>query len=205
LADNVANLAADIEMLSHAVGVIAEGQHQDRIAGYYGARQNFLQALSLSCDALRRPALVRAAEEATTAAATLQLSMMRDLRGLPSVVTKAAQDKTNRHIAESFEAINDATQLAVQAYAAVDERKAVIASVRGYQVFVEESLLTTVPEGKYQGATLADMLYSSMPPNSPDWRDIPQRIIDSCEQLVATEMGMVTAITNSVEDEDVEA
>ena len=162
--NNLVTLAEQINQLSDAVERIAAGQHLDRIARFYAARQLYIEAMSMTGPDHRRAALLQAAHVATEAAAVLQQELKCELTSLATTKGIKQLDRSTKRIADGFSYLNDTTQLSIFAYSALGEQRALVASIRSYQCFIEDTLLS-VPDGislsAYKGATLAEIMYSS--------------------------------------------
>jgi len=182
--DNLADLTQKVIELTEAVDRIAAGQYNDRIAMFYGARQLYIEAMCMTDPENRRIALLNAAKSADDAIATLQQTIQSDLKNLSN--DKQPQ-KSTKQIAKCFSKLNDSVQISVNAYAALGENHSLLAATRSYQCFVEQTWLSEISGGKYNGCTLAEMMYTSSERTEYDWRLLPTEIVDACETLIQTE------------------
>jgi hypothetical protein len=198
--NTLAVLAEQINQLSDAVEHIAAGQHLDRIARFYAARQLYIEAMSMTDPAHRRAALLHAAQVATEAAAALEQELKYELSSLATTKGVKQLDRSTQRIADGFSHLNDTIQLSIFAYSALGEQHALLASIRSYQCFIEDTLLS-VPDGMrltaYKGATLAEILYSSSQRSDVDWRAVPVRVVETCEEIIGTEQEVKLALSST--------
>ena len=206
-ASSLAQLAEQINQLSDAVERIAAGQHFDRIARFYAARQLYIEAMGMTNSEHRRLALLNAAQVATEAAAGLQQELRYELTTLAATKGTKQLDRSTQRIADGFSHLNDTVQVSVFAYSALGEQQALLASVRGYQCFVEDTLLS-VPENAsipaYEGATLAEIMYSCSKQGELDWRQLPLSVVETCEQIIETEHEARRALSAAPDDQHAE-
>lgn len=197
--NNLAMLAEQINQLSDAVDRIAAGQHLDRIARFYAARQLYIEAMSMTDPAHRCAALLHAAQVATEAAAALQQELKYELSSLATAKGVKQLDRSTQRVADGFSHLNDTVQLSIFAYSALGEQQALLASIRSYQCFIEDTLLS-VPDGAnlsaYKGVTLAEVMYSSSERSDVDWREIPVLVVDTCEEIIRTEQEVRLALSS---------
>lgn len=198
--NNLAMLAEQINQLSDAVERIAAGQHLDRIARFYAARQLYIQAMSMTDSGDRRAALLHAAQVATEAAAVLQQELKYELSTLGTTKGAKQLDRSSQRIADGFSHLNDTVQLSIFAYSALGEQQALLASVRSYQCFIEDTLLS-VPDlpssSALKGATLAEIMHSSSERSDVDWREVPVLVVEACEQIIGTEQEVRLALSST--------
>ena len=207
--NNLAMLADQINQLSDAVERIAAGQHFDRIARFYAARQLYIEAMSMTNPEHRQVALLNAAQIATEAAAALQQELKYELGSLAKTKGLKQLKHSTETIAEGFTRLNDTVQISVFAYSALGERQALLASVRGYQCFIEDTLLS-VPDkvgvANYEGVTLAEIMHSCSEQSDLDWRQVPVDIVATCERVIETEReARIALIPSTDQREDEEA
>jgi len=197
---NLVMLAEQINQLSDAVERIAAGQHLDRVARFYAARQLYIEAMGMTAPDHRRATLLHAAHVSTEAAAMLQQELKYELTGLAATKGIKQLDRSTERIADGFSYLNDTTQLSIFAYSALGEQRALLASIRSYQCFVEDTLLS-VPDGislnAYKGASLADIMYASSERSNVDWREVPIAVVKTCEAIIETEQEVRLALSSS--------
>jgi len=182
--DNLTDLTQKVIELTKAVDRIAAGQYNDRIAMFYGARQLYIEAMCMTDSENRRIALLNAAKSADDAIATLQQTIQSDLNNLSN---DQQPKKSTKQIARCFSKLNDSVQISVNAYAALGENHSLLAAARSYQCFVEQTWMSEISGGKYDGCTLAEMMYTSSERTEYDWRLLPTEIVEACETLIQTE------------------
>jgi hypothetical protein len=199
--NNLDALTDKVIELTDAVERISAGQYNDRVAMFYGARQMYIEAMSMSDPENRRIALLNAAKSADDAIATLQQTIRYDLNNLADVKPGKLSDIT-KLIAKCFSKLNDSVQISVNVYSALGESKAMLAAVRSYQCFVEQTLLS-VPERlsnkTYAGCTLAEIMHSCSQRDRADWRQLPVVIVDTCEAIIQTEQETFAALCEGLE------
>ncbi len=183
-ASSLAALTDKINQLSDAVDRIADGQHYDRIARYYSAKQLYIEAMGMADPERRQIALLNAAQSATEAAAILQQELCYESRNLEAIKKPKLSQRIIKNISEGFSALNDTVQISVYAYSALGEQQALLATVRGYQCFIEQTLLAVQTKGTYKGETIAAILYSSSQTSEYDWRKMPEEVVRTCESII---------------------
>jgi hypothetical protein len=197
--NNLDALTEKIDYLTDVVEQIAAGQYNDRVAKFYGARQMFLEAISMSDPESQKIALLNAANSANDAIAALQQTIKYDLQALPDVKSDGKLKAKTAAIARCFAVLNDSVQVSVNAYAALGENRSVLAAVRSYQCFMEQSWLAEIHGGKYDGETFAALMHSSHPIiEGADWRLLPAHICESCEAIIETERDTKRALSEAL-------
>lgn len=200
---NLDALTDKVIYLTDVVERIAAGQYNDRVAMFYGARQQYIEAMSMNDMENRRIALLNTAKSADDAIALLQQSIRYDLNNLTAIKSDKQLRETTRLIAKCFSKLNDSVQIAVNVYAGLGENRALLAAVTSYQCFVEQTLLS-IPEKKpdktYSGCTLAEIMHSSSERADTDWRALPAEIVSVCETIVQTERKTIEIIARELED-----
>ncbi len=199
---NVDALTEKVIYLTEIVEQIAAGQYNDRVAMAYGARQLYIEAMSMDAPENRRIALLNAAKSAADAIATLQQTIRYDLNNLLATKSSNQLEERTKLIAKCFSKLNDSVQIAVNVYAALGENRALLAATTSYQCFVEQTLLSlpdSDPKGTYYGCTLAEIMHSCSDTRNADWRRLPKDIIKACETLIQSERETIEAITTELE------
>jgi hypothetical protein len=198
---NLDALTDKVIYLTDVVEQISAGQYNDRVAMAYGARQMYIEAMSMDDPENRRIALLNAAKSADDAIAALQQTIQYDLNNLTSSKSGKQLVERTRLIAKCFSKLNDSVQISVNVYAALGENRAMLAAITSYQCFVEQTLLA-IPENnpnkKYYGCTLADIMHSSSEIDGTDWRRLPKEIVCACETIIRTESEMIELLTEEL-------
>jgi hypothetical protein len=198
------NLDALTEKVIYLTGVveqIAAGQYNDRVAMFYGARQMYIEAMSMNDIENRRIALLNAAKSADDAIAALQQTIRHDLNNLFNIKSGKLNDNNTNLIAKCFSTLNDSVQISVNVYAALGENRALLAAVTSYQCFVEQiwlSPLCKIANKTYSGCTLAEIMFSHSD-KSTDWRQLPKEIVDACERIIQTERKTIEVFSEALE------
>ena len=197
--NNLDALMQKVIELTEAVDRIAAGQYNDRIAMFYGARQTYIEAMSMDSPDSRRVALLNAAKSSNDAIATLQQTIRYDLTNLLDLKSGKELDESTRLIAKCFSKLNDSVQVSINAYAALGENRAMLAAVTSYQCFVEQTWLPKVSGGKYDGCNLAEIMFASSERSEHDWRQLPVEIVNTCEAIIETERETRGALVEALE------
>jgi len=187
---NLDALTDKVIYLTDVVERIAAGQYNDRVAMFYGARQQFIEAMSMNDMENRRIALLNTAKSADDAIALLQQSIRYDLHNLTMIKSDKQLRETTKLIAKCFSKLNDSVQISINIYAALGENRALLAAVTSYQCFVEQTLLyipEKISDKIYSGCTLAEIMHSSSERADTDWRQLPAEIVSVCETIIQTE------------------
>lgn len=199
--NNLDALMQKVMELTGAVERIAAGQYNDRVAMFYGARQLYIEAMSMDDPENRRITLLNAAKSADDAIATLQQTIRYDLNNLLEIKTSKQLEESTKMIAKCFSKLNDSVQISVNTYAALGENRALLAAVASYQCFVEQTWLPKREGGKYDGCTLAEIMFTSSEKTELDWRALPFEIVDACETIIQTERETRGVLTEAVESQ----
>ena len=198
---NLDALMEKITELTDTVDKIAAGQYNDRISVFYEARQTYIEAMAMTDYESRRIALLNSAHSANKAISSLQQTIKFDLNSLLGIKDSKKLNEKTRLIARCFSILNNSVQISINAYSALGENRALLATITSYQCFVEQSLLV-VPElkdgNKYAGCTLAEIMHSCANTQDVDWKCIPYEIVNTCDDMIKTEKDTVRLITEGV-------
>lgn len=200
--NNLDALTDKVIYLTDIVEQIAAGQYNDRVAMSYGARQLYIEAMSMDDPENRRIALLNAAKTADDAIASLQQTIRYDLNNLPSLKSGKLLGERTRLIAKCFSKLNDSVQISVNVYNALGENRALLAAVTSYQCFVEQTLLSrpeSNPDKKYFGCNLAEIMHSCSEIDGTDWRQLPKEIVGACETIIRTERETIEVLSEELE------
>lgn len=188
--NNLDALTEKVIYLTDIVERIAAGQYNDRISMFYGARQIYIEAISINDPISRKIALLNAVKSANDAISMLQQTIKSDLNSLATLKSGKQLGERTRLIAKCFSKLNDSVQISVNVYAALGENRALLASVTSYQCFVEQTLLTVpdkISDKNYLGCTLAEIMHSCSEMDGTNWRQLPSEIVGACETIIRTE------------------
>lgn len=197
---NLDALMDKIIYLTDVVEKISAGQYNDRVAMFYGARQLYIEAMSMNDPENKKIALLNAAKSSADAISTLQQTIRYDLNTLPLLKSSKRLEESTKLIAKCFSKLNDSVQIAVNVYAALGENHALLAAITSYQCFIEQTLLAVpekVPDKKYSGCSLADIMHSCAEIDDINWRLIPSEIITDCEEIVDTERKTMVLLSDT--------
>ena len=201
--NNLDVLTEKVIYLTGVVEQIAAGQYNDRVAMFYGARQMYIEAMSMADPENRRIALLNAAKSADDAIAALQQTIKHDLNNLLNIKSGTQTNEKTNQIAKCFSTLNDSVQISVNVYAALGENRALLAAVTSYQCFVEQiwlSPLDKIANKTYSGCTLAEIMFSYSD-KITDWRQLPKEIVDVCDRIIQTECKTIEVISEVLEDQ----
>lgn len=200
---NVANLALQqmvgqlmevVQEMNNSVQRIERGQRDDRISLYQSAKQQYIEAISLSTSALQEYALLNAAKTANDASSALMETMKSDVRIIAAnKVNKKEIDKLVENVFEAMKFINEATGLKVACYAALGEEKSLLATLKNYQVFTQQILLSPVSDDKnaLTGAEILHQNYNlkNKKDNVNKWLFFPKEIDKQVEKIIDSKTG----------------
>lgn len=172
-----------LEAINENLHSIEQGQRDDRIALSFSAKQKFIEALALDNNDVKRIALLEAANTANNARFQLMESMKSDIKQILS--TKNAQNRKRLlgSIRHSFSHINLATGIASAAYNALVEYRAMAVTLKGYQAFINQTLLA---RGIGAGPRVFELLHSWDSQADGMWLDQPLHLEAKIRTLIET-------------------
>lgn len=172
-----------LEAINENLHSIEQGQRDDRIALSFSAKQKFIEALALDNNDVKKIALFEAASTANNARFQLMESMKSDIKQI--LLTKNAP-KRNRllsSIRQSFSHINLATGIASASYNALEEYRAMAVTLKGYQAFIDQTLLVGDTD---TGQKAFELLHSWDNQADGMWLDQPLHLEEKIGILIDT-------------------
>jgi len=175
-------LMDQIERLSNSIQRIERGQRDDRISLFYSARQQYIEAISMSNYDLQSQALLYAAHTANDARFQLMQTMRSDVEQIVNnkKLKKNERDELSNNVREAMQYINEATGLCVISYSALGETKPMLAALKSYQCFIEQTLLSK----SKNDLTKAQELHRNWNGSDNEWLKIPQIIVDRLDEVI---------------------
>lgn len=135
-------LSDQIETLNGLVERVETNQYNDRIAGFFSARQTVIEALSASDQMLAQQLFVDAIKISNETIAKMMLSIRQDALELanPKTSLKNAK-KIDNLLQNSIGILNASVQLNMVSYSNLHENKMLTASMMNYRSFIDQVLL----------------------------------------------------------------
>lgn len=175
-------LMDQLTIMNNTINRIERGQIDDRIALFYSARQQYIEAVSMSNAELQEQALLYAARTANNSRFSMIQTMKSEIgQVLYGKLRKNEKDKLSNSIREAMQYINESTGLCIMCFSALGETKSLLATVKSYQCFIEQVLLA---KDDNSGLTKAQMLHQNWPGHDDEWLDIPQKIVKRLNQII---------------------
>lgn len=136
-------ISEQIQTLTQAVARVEQGQYDDRYAGFISARQMVLEGMSVSDEMIRKNLLSSAISLNNETIGKLMFSIHRNSFELIDDKTKIKDMiRLEKHLTESLCYLNASVQSNIIAYTTLGEAKAVSTTLRNYQAFVDQTLLS---------------------------------------------------------------
>lgn len=183
----VQSVKKKLDEMNETLGLIEQGQRNDRIALCLSARQQYIEALTISDPSLQRVALMNAARTANDARFQLMQTMLTDIDVVVSgkgKISKKKKDEINANIREALVYVNDTTLIVANAHSLLGERDAFLATLMSYKVFIEEAFLTKTTDNH----TYAEILYDhwNILKNGADfdWRKLPLQVSHDLQSAI---------------------
>ena len=175
-----------LDEISETLGLIEQGQRNDRIALCLSARQKYIEALAISDPALQRVALMNAASTANDARFLLMQTILTDIEAIATkqITKKKKKDEINAGIREALVYVNDTTLIAANAFSLLGEKNAFLATIMSYKVFIEEAFLSKTPEGFSYAEILYDHWNILKNGSEFDWRQLPVEVSQNLQEAI---------------------
>lgn len=183
-----------LEEMNESLNDVLEGQQNDRIALYYSAQQQYIEALSIEQSALKQICLANAIKTANDSRFQLIETAKYDIRKISEVpisgIGQITDFTSSKKIASeiqkiriAFKGINDATGICAASYAELDERQALLKCLEPYHDFIETNLQEI--EGK-DGTSLFWHLQLYDKKSDNMWVEKPRLILEKLDKLKST-------------------
>lgn len=178
----IGQLIQQIETLNNSIQRIERGQRDDRIGLFYSARQQYIEAISMSNYELRSQALLNVTHTANDARFQLMQTMKSDIDQIlnNNKIKKSERDELSNNVRESMQYINESTGLCVISFSALGETKPMLSALKSYQCFIEQTLLA---EGN-KGLTKAQELHQNWNGSDNEWLQIPEKIVKKLDETI---------------------
>lgn len=178
-------ISEQIEILNRSVMRVEQGQYDDRYAGFISSRQLVIEALSLSDDTVKKNLLSSAIALNNETIGKLMFSIYRDSMSFIDKNTKLKEAKNIEKLLEdSIGYLNSSVQLNVVAYTALGESPAVIATLRNYQSFINQTLLK---ETELNGRSVAWLMDNNHKGDDGQFLELSQKVSVKIESLITRE------------------
>ena len=171
-----------LKLMNRSIQRIEIGQRDDRIGLYLSARQQYIEALSIEDKNLQSYALLNAVNVANNAKFQLMQSIRSDLKQIvfDNNIKKKEKNKLSEAIRSSLRYVNEATGLCVMTYSALGEKKPLLASLKSYQNFIQQTLLEKA-DGEL---TYAEKLHQNWHGADDEWLKMPTKIVENLEEQI---------------------
>ncbi|MFW7401932.1 hypothetical protein ACODG4_07975 [Vagococcus fluvialis] len=176
-------ISEQIQTLTQAVTRVEQGQYDDRYAGFISARQMVLEGLSLSDEIIRKNLLSSAISLNNETIGKLMFSIHRNSLEIIGDKTKLKDIiRLEKHLRESLSYLNASVQLNVIAYTTLGEATAVSTTLRNYQAFINQTLLSDKTEDNRSIAWLID---NNRKEDDGQFLEMSQKVSEKIELLIA--------------------
>lgn len=143
--DQLANLAEKIEDLTKMIERVEQGQYNDRYAGYFSARQQLIEAMTVKDETLKLNLMTSAIKTANDIIAKLMLTIHQDVNDFANMKVKPKDAKRIEvFLKNSFGYLSSTVQLNLSAYTAIGEETPLLSTLTNYQSFIKQTLLSSV-------------------------------------------------------------
>lgn len=175
-------LIDQMEMLNNSIQRIERGQRDDRIGLYYSARQQYIEALSMTNDDMQSISLLNASRTANDARFQLMQTLKNDIDQIVGNrrLKKKERDDLSNNVRESMQYINEAAGICVMSFSALGETNPMLAALRSYQCFIEQVLLSVGDDGLTQAAKL----HQNWNGSDNEWLNIPVKISEKLQNVI---------------------
>ena len=189
-------LMDQMKLMNNTIQRIEIGQRDDRIGLYLSARQQFIEAMNIKDTSLQSQALLNSALIANNAKHQLMQSMRSDIKQIinNNSLGKKERDKLSDAVRSSMKYINETTSLCTMAYSALGEDKALLASLKNYQCFIEQTLLRKHTDG----LLISEKLHQNWNGADNEWLKLPKKIVRNLEEQILVRAKSPVLIENEV-------
>lgn len=141
----LAAITKEIEKMTRLVERIEQGQYNDRYAGFFGARQLFIESMVTSSETVRTNLLTDAIKLNTETIAKLMLAVYQDATAFIDIRVKPTEARRIDNLLQmSIGYLNSSVQLNVALYTALGEKQALMATLSNYKSFINQTLLRKI-------------------------------------------------------------
>lgn len=146
--DQLAEMAATIDAISHDVESVLQGQQNDRLGLFYAGKALLLEAQNVQEPVFKQLLSTQALSTLSEASAQLTLQIQSDMQYLTDGQYKSRRGKQAEQIKahmesinKSFQVIHEATLLKASIYYEAEELSAMLATVSDYGRFLAENVV----------------------------------------------------------------
>lgn len=175
-------ISEQIQILTHAVTRVEQGQYDDRYAGFISARQMVLEGMSVSDKVIKKNLLSSAIGLNNETIGKLIFSIHRNSLEIIEDKTKLKDMiRLEKHLTESLSYLNATVQLNVIAYTTLGEAKAVSTTLRNYQSFIDQTLLS---EKTKNNRSIAWLIDNNRKEDDGHFLEMSQKVSTKIEALI---------------------
>ena len=180
----LAEVSKQIESLNHLVQRVEQGQYNDRYAGFFSARQQVIEGLASTNHSLKKELLISAIQTNNDTIAKLMLALYQDIHEFIDVKTKKKNAQRIENLLQtSIGYLNSSVQLNLIAYTAFGEQQALIATLKNYQAFIDQTLLQSIG---CNGKSVAWLIDNMQKGNSGRFLDLSASVSNKITKLIDT-------------------
>jgi len=174
-------LVDQMNTLNNSIHRVELGQRDDRIGLVYSARQQYIEAVSMSNIEFQAQAFLNAARTANDA----RFQMMQSTRSnieqiIGNTASKKEKIELSNNVRESMQMINEATELCVITYSTIGETKPMIAALKSYKVFIEQTFLSV----RSDGLTTFQKLHQNWHGSDNEWLLMPGKLVKKLDDII---------------------
>lgn len=180
----LAAIAKQIENLNHLVQRVEQGQYNDRYAGFFSARQQVIEGLATTDYMLKKELLISAVKTNNDTIAKLMCSLYQDIHEFIDVKTKKKDaQRIGDLLQTSIGYLNSSVQLNLVAYTVMGEQQSLIATLKNYQAFIDQTLLRSIG---YNDKSIAWLIDNMQKGNSGRFLDLSVSVSNKITKLIDT-------------------
>lgn len=175
-------ISEQIQTLTQAVTRVEQGQYDDRYAGFISARQMVLEGMSVSDEMTRKNLLSSAISLNNETVGKLMFSIHRNSLELIDDKTKTKDIiRLEKHLTESLSYLNASVQLNIIAYTTLGEAEVISTTLRNYQAFVDQTLLSSKTK---ENRSIAWLIDNNRKEDDGQFLEMSQKISTKIESLI---------------------
>lgn len=177
-------ISEQIEALTQVVTRVEQGQYDDRYAGFLSARQMILEGMSVSDEKIKKNLLSSAIAINNETIGKLMFSIHRNSLEIVGDKTKLKEmARFEKYLTESLSYLNASVQLNVIAYTTLGEEKAISTTLRNYQAFINQTLLS---ESNKNSRSIAWLIDNNRKEDDGKFLEMSQKVSLKIESLITT-------------------
>lgn len=177
-------ISEQIEALTQVVTRVEQGQYDDRYAGFLSARQMILEGMSVSDEKIKKNLLSSAIAINNETIGKLMFSIHRNSIEIVGDKTKLKEmARFEKYLTESLSYLNASVQLNVIGYTTLGEEKAISTTLRNYQAFINQTLLS---ESNKNSRSIAWLIDNNRKEDDGKFLEMSQKVSLKIESLITT-------------------